>query len=935
MMLKRPIFSKTLLALSAATLVMPSMAYAQDDPQADETENTNGDNGIIVTATRRAEALSEVPLAVSAVGGEDMQNSGATDIRQLTQLAPSLLVSSTGSEANGSARIRGIGTVGDNPGLESSVAVFIDGVYRSRSGIGLNELGEVERVEVLRGPQGTLFGRNASAGLIHVISKKPSFDFGGFVEATYGNYDGMRFSGALTGPISDQLAARVEAVYAKRDGFTRLVSAANVPTGARTNDRDRLFVKGQLLFEPSDALDFRIIADYTKRDESCCSGSYYSTAETFDPTPGSPGDFLARPAGSGGSASGNRIVDIVQSMGGFIPANPYDRTISITPGRTLDGHTRDWGISGEMNWDLGGADLTSISSYRRYKSSQAGDVDYGTLDLLYRDDDGSAFRRFTTFTQELRLQGSAFDDKLDWLVGAYYADEKLALQDNLKFGADYGQFLACRIVASVSASAALRDPDRDGDGCLSAAGNATLLGAFPGANLAGGTDGSQLIAAMQRLSGQPQVTQAGSRFDHKSRNYAFFTHNIFNITDALSLTLGARYTNEKKSITGNFNITNPICGTQQTLNGAAATGATSATARALIGAATQFSCLFNTSSQLNTLALADEIKDDQITGTAVLSWKPTDQIMTYLSYSKGYKAGGFNLDRSALGSPLTPRANADTANLKFGSEKVDAYEFGIKYDSAALDVNVAVFRQEFANFQLNTFNGLFFLVQNVNGCSALVGGSIADEDLNAATGTCAADDVTPGVISEGVEVESRIYPGENVTVGLGFTYLDSRYKSDLVGTANGATPLAPELFQLPGNPTSFAPTYSLTGSFAWTPPIGSSGWSGLFYVDTRLTSDHNTGSDRFPEKVQDGYFLVNGRIGLRGPDQKWGVELWVQNLFDEDYQQVAFNTPLQAAGTGSRAHQQEFGSATSFSSQLFSAFLGEPRTWGLTARYRF
>lgn len=917
---------KTVFALSAATcaLAMPAFAYAQD-AQAEEVDTNDADT-IVVTATRRAEALSEVPLAVSAVGGEDMQNSGATDIRQLTQLAPSLLVSSTGSEANGSARIRGIGTVGDNPGLESSVAVFIDGVYRSRSGIGLNELGEVERVEVLRGPQGTLFGRNASAGLIHIISKKPSFDFGGFVEATYGNYDGMRFSGALTGPLSDKLAGRIEAVYAKRDGFTKLVSPTNVPTGDRTNDRDRMFVKGQLLFQPSDAVDIRIIADYTKRDESCCSGSYYSTAETFDPTPGVPGDYSSRQ---------NRVVDIITSMGGFIPANPYDRTISITPGRTLDGHTRDWGISGEMNWDLGDAELTSITGYRRYKSSQAGDVDYGTLDLLFRNDDGSAFRRFTTFTQELRLQGSAFDDKLDWLVGGYYANEKLALQDNLNFGADYGQFLACRIAASISSSAALRDPDRDGDGCLSAVGQATVLGAFPGANLAGGTDGSQLVAAMQRLSAQAPVTQANSRFDHKSRNYAFFTHNIFNITDRLSLTLGARYTNEKKSITGAFNITNPTCATQQTLNGAAAAGATSATARALIGAATQFSCLFNTSGQLNSLALVDSLKEDQITGTAVLSWKPTEQIMTYLSYSKGYKAGGFNLDRSALGSPLTPRSNADTANLKFGAEKVDAYELGVKYDSAQLDVNVAVFRQQFSNFQLNTFNGLFFLVQNVNGCSSLVGGALADEDTSAATGTCAAGDVTPGVISEGVEVESRIYPGENVTVGLGFTYLDSRYKSDLVGTANGAVPLAPELFQLPGNPTSFAPKYSVTGSFAWTPPIGGSGWSGLFYVDTRMTSDHNTGSDRFPEKLQDGYFLVNGRIGLRGPDQKWGLELWVQNLLDEDYQQVAFNTPLQAAGSGSRAHQQEFGTATSYSAQLFSAFLGEPRTWGLTARYRF
>ncbi|MDO9488170.1 MAG: Plug domain-containing protein, partial [Sphingomonadaceae bacterium] len=167
---------KSLLLASASVVLLTATAvYAQDNssPTGDATASTAAqgavDNAaaapeaaaeivdeqseeIIITATRRATALSDVPIAVSAVSAETMQNSGANDIRQLNQLAPSLLVSSTGSESNGSARIRGIGTVGDNPGLESSVAVFVDGVYRSRSGIGLNELGEVERVEVLRGP---------------------------------------------------------------------------------------------------------------------------------------------------------------------------------------------------------------------------------------------------------------------------------------------------------------------------------------------------------------------------------------------------------------------------------------------------------------------------------------------------------------------------------------------------------------------------------------------------------------------------------------------------------------------------------------------------------------------------------------------------------------------------------------------------------------
>src|SRR3954468_3497820 len=221
--------SKSFWLLSAGLTALATPAYAQP-PQDTTTTNTSGtesaavqtnENGqpdIVVTAQGRRQLLQDVPLAVQAVNGEQLQNSGANDIRQLNQLAPSLLVSSTGTEANGSARIRGIGTVGDNPGLESSVAVFIDGVYRSRSGIGLNELGEIDRVEVLRGPQGTLFGRNASAGLINVISKSPRFTPEVYGEATFGNYDLRRLSGGITGPITDTLAARVDFVGVKRDG---------------------------------------------------------------------------------------------------------------------------------------------------------------------------------------------------------------------------------------------------------------------------------------------------------------------------------------------------------------------------------------------------------------------------------------------------------------------------------------------------------------------------------------------------------------------------------------------------------------------------------------------------------------------------------------------------------------------------------------------
>jgi iron complex outermembrane recepter protein len=292
------------LKFSAAclALAMPSLSYAQEAPQAEE-ENANDE--IVVTAQGRTQLLSDVPVAISAVTAETLQNSGANDIRQLNQVAPSLLVSSTGSEANGSARIRGIGTVGDNPGLESSVPVFIDGVYRSRSGIGLNELGEIERVEVQRGPQGTLGGRNSSAGLISIYSKKPSFTFGGSGELTYGNYNFMRAASSITGPISEQLAFRVDGVYVKRDGFY-----TDDQNGRDVNNRNRYFLRGQLLFEPSDALTVRLIADYTSRKEECCAATYVDgTVNQFIGNLNNPST-----AGVAATPTTNNIVNVLRGL---------------------------------------------------------------------------------------------------------------------------------------------------------------------------------------------------------------------------------------------------------------------------------------------------------------------------------------------------------------------------------------------------------------------------------------------------------------------------------------------------------------------------------------------------------------------------------------------------------------------------------------------
>ncbi len=932
---------KRILLLSTCAFVIPAAAFAQDaavqNPTAPPANTAPGASAataavadgnaaanadtrdIVITATRRSTALSNVPIAVSAVGVEALKNSGANDIRALNQLAPSLLVSSTGNEANGSARIRGIGTVGDNPGLESSVAVFIDGVYRSRTGSGLNELGEIERIEVLRGPQGTLFGRNASAGLINIITAKPSFDLGGNVEGTYGNYNYYRLSGGVTGPIiADKLAARLDGVYVKRNGFYKDITG----TEGTDNNRDRYFVRGQLLFTPTDNFSLRLIGDYSHRSEKCCAAVYVSTAETVDPTPNTttPGfntdnAFVTNPS--------NRIVDVLRSLGAVLPqpVDPYSRNVSVTPNRTFRNTTTDGGLSGQFDWDLGGVKLTSITAYRAYKAGGASDIDYTNVDITYRADDGNSYRRFRTFTQELRAQGSLFDDRLDVLVGGFYSKEKLQVAENAKFGTQYGAFASCRLVATFfGGNAALRDPTAPG--CLSPTGLATAAGGF-------GAAAPTIVAGFNRLSTLNNLGSVRDIYNQDSENYAIFTHNILKITDRLSITLGGRYTHERKLFDAAFNNNNTVCPAQQAALGPLLANPALATVAATIITLT---CTGNSSVDNNALKLASRFSEGQFTGTAVVSWKPVDSTLLYASYAKGYKAGGFNLDRSPLGGAsgvFAPRTNANTSGdeLRFESEKVDSYEAGLKFKSRMFTANVAAFREEFKNFQLNTFNGTVFIVQNISSCKTDLG--ITDHDNSSVTGACTSG-TKPGVVSQGVEVETGIYPIKELAFSIGYTYADTKYQRNLVSGSSGA-PLAAALFLLPGNQVSNAPKNVVTVSAGFTPDIpNTNGMSALFYVDSRFTSGYNTGSDLFPEKRQPSFTTVNARVGIRGKDQRWALEFWGQNVFNQNYTQVAFNTPFQ--GAASVAQVTAFGGT---GNQLFSAFLAEPRTYGATVRARF
>ena len=931
--------SMWLLSAGLFALATPALAQQTDTDQAAATptdgataeaaavssqavEQQPADAGdIIVTATRRNEALSDVPLAVSAVTAEMLENSGATDIRALQQLSPSLLVSSTTSEAGGGvARIRGIGTVGDNPGLESSVATFIDGVYRSRTGVGLTELGQIDRIEVLRGPQGTLFGRNASAGLISIITAKPRFQPQVNGELTLGNYNARRLELGATGPLSSTIAARIDGIYMKRDGFVE-----NSITGKDVNDRDRWMLRGQALFQPNDDVSVRLIADYAKRDETCCAAPYIPAS-----------DYTA--AGRQPST----VKPLMQALGAVINDDPYDRKVSFTEGFGYDSDVKDGGLSGELVYDFGGTELTSITGYRYNKWDRGTDADYNNLDILHRAPDGGSYNRFKTFTHEMRLQGEALDGKLDWLVGGYFANEKLQVADNLEYGSDYERFANCLLISGILPSA-LAPSANPASSCISVptvAGTIAFLNALPVTDPRRANIPllSVLIAnparpgfgSLAAVLGVPTATLNGAGledlYNQTSRNFALFTHNIFEITEGLKLTVGARWTREKKTLDASFSDDNAIC---------RALSISNLIARGLpttLAGLQRLPC-FSPSVPGGSFNPAESKKtESKLSGTVVLSYKPTDRLLTYASFSRGYKAGGFNFDRAGLtrqqipGSAGPVLSTASLDDLQFKPETNDAFELGAKYNGFGLDINVAAFYQSFKDFQLNTFDGTKFIVENVNACKDSLDGADTDNSLN--TGACTGK-TRPGVRSRGIEVEVYARPMTDLSVNLGATITNTRYRKDLVGASGKA--LTNALFQLPDRRLSNSSGFVGTGSIAYNPTISGSGLRALFYIDARHQSKLNTGSDLDLEKVQNSFTVVNGRVGIQGPNRAWAVELWAQNLFDEDYSQVAFDAFGQGTGT-QRGVDQGFYTR---SNQLYGIFLAEPRTYGLTFRVKF
>ena len=376
---------------------------------------------VVVTAAKRQQTLQEVPLAVSVVTAESIEQSQVLDIKDLQTLVPSLRVTQLQGSAQTNFIIRGFGNGANNPGIEPSVGVFIDGVYRSRVGSALADLPKVERIEVLRGPQSSLFGKNASAGVISVITAKPDLEgYSGSVGATIGNYDQTIVRGDVTGPITDSLAFSLFGSINERDGYFD-----NLTTGNSFNELDRWNFRGQLLWAPSDRAEVRLIVDAEEIDEVCCGVA----------------NLVDGPTGN-----------IVRALGGDVVSNApfaYENYQDFDPKNEIE--TR--GASLHLEYDFDNFSLTAISAFRTLDQFQTGDVDFTSARLISAEMADARDTEIDTFTQEIRLT-STTDGRLQWMVGAFYFDEEVTNDENFGLGPDFRAYVDV-LLAGLGAPGAL------------------------------------------------------------------------------------------------------------------------------------------------------------------------------------------------------------------------------------------------------------------------------------------------------------------------------------------------------------------------------------------------------------------------------------------------------------------------------------------------
>lgn len=771
-------------AASALILAIPGLALAQGDSV------LIGE--VLVTAQKREQSAQDVGISMSTYSNEQIRALGFTNAQEVTALAAGISTMQPNGEANYAIGIRGVANNDFTTNVESPVAIYVDEVYISQmSGAGFL-LFDVERVELLRGPQGTLFGRNATGGLVHYITVKPSLDeFNGFGSITYGRFNRMKFQGAVGVPVSDKVALRASFATHQGGGYVENRLRPQDDLNNANESAGRL----QALFQPNEDVEILLNARFGQQDIRTGFFEYASAIfPTGEATPGVPNPDL------GG------YVDLDDD----VYAGDYD-----TPGHNeLD----TYGYSGTLKWNMDFATLTSITDFQTVKRDYIEDSDASPVDY---------FQFFLTtdteqFSQEIRLNGEA--DKLKWVAGFYYMDLKV----------------------------------RDSNGGI-------MRGLFQALADAGVFGDEAIGLTLDELG----FNGIRNPYATDTETWSLFGQLEFEVTEQFTVIGGFRWIDEKKShLYHNYLMWFPDTSTSGMDPNATIVG-----------------------DALPESPYSSSRKDGNWSARLQVNFKPVDNLLTYASWNRGVKSGGFN-------TPLLPSPFAlSDAFMSYEPEKLDAFEVGFKWDSSnrRVRINGAAYYYDYNNYQAFSIIGLDTATLN------------ADAKV------------------KGFEVEVQAAPVKGLDMQFGISYIDPEVKNvpgltiDVDTDGDGIVDVPALLPGATRKPVQ-TPKWNLNGLVRYEVFMANSG-SVAFQVDGMYRAKHHFALTNFPASTESGYFIGNASVTWFSEDEKWSMRFFVQNFTDKEYVVQTFDL------SGSVSNGGLFG--------LIEQYYGRPRTWGANLSYSF
>jgi len=728
---------------------------------------------VIVTAQKREESLQDVPISVAAVSGDTITNRSIDSLSSLSTSVPNLYI--TESQIDSTIQIRGVQT-GANKGFEQSVAMYVDGIYYGRSQLIRLPLIDLDRVEVLRGPQPTLFGKNAIAGAVSVWSARPTAEFEGSVSASYEfEHEEPQVTGMLSGPITENLRGRIVGSYRELEGyFTNQITDNEEP------NIDETFVRATLEWAATDDLIVSLKGEYAEFDREGWPLEMHTPVDSFSSV--YQGPFFVETKKNWRNESG--------------PANSLNDVNNFVL---------------NVDYQIGEHVLTAITGWVDYDTTEFVDVDYSRLDLLDGSNQGEEFEQFS---QEFRVT-SPGGEKIDYIAGVYYQDSDLTVTDEIFYGSTF----------LLTPFAPLADSNTD------------------------------------RL------------YTQDSTLWSVFAQADIHFTDSLTLTVGARYNDESKDARRRLSI---VAGDTNTGVGIPSPAP---------GFPNLLGFLFG---QLNQYPhVIDGDRDETSLDPLVnLQYQVNDDIMTYVSYAEGTKAGGFDVrGNSVEGHPV-----AVPGTWEFEDESATSYELGAKFSYPRAELNVAFYYTEYEDLQTQIFDGtLNFLVTN------------ASESTN-----------------KGFEADGRFLISEHIQLYGSLAYLDFEY--DKFENGQCAYPETG--------------TCSLTGKRAqqtpeWTGNLGLDveyNLTNSLLLDANLNLDYSDSylnmANQDKNSKQDSYTTIAAVLGIGSNDGSWRVSFIGDNLTDERIALTTGALPLSTTFTGGTGI-------------AYDSFYARPRNYTLKFEYNF